>query len=542
MGTPSQDKGVRPPAMPVSPGTRRISALPIVMRDIGALLVLLGATMLVPMIVSLLYGESYSALSLLASACVTAGSGALTSRACAAAGEPERRHAMIIAGLGWFASALFGALPFLFAAFWTPPEIAASFVPAGEVYPSSLVFFRNPLHALFESMSAYTTTGLSMAVHEPSIGYGLLFYRSMAQWVGGAGVIVLSLAIIPRPQVVGALELYQSESAGMKLRPSILGTARAIWKIYTVLTLAVVFYLFEATIILLPDYGAGAALFDAFNHAMTAQSTGGFSTLDDSIAGYRSYAMEMVHIPPMVLGAISIPLYYSFLRMRDLRVFLRDPQFRSMWLLFVVLTPVLVLLLWGTHAVADPVREGVFQIVSGVSTTGWQTSSIGDWDPAAVMLMTWGTMVVGGAAGATVGGVKLIRAYLMYRGAAWRIRKTFLPSDAVVPVRVGERILASGTMYREVSDAAIFTFLYLVTLGVSVVVVARLVGPEFSLADVMFECASAQGTVGLSTGITDPGMPVTVEIVFILQMWIGRLEIFPVIVLLCAPFARRGRG
>lgn len=522
---------------PVDPD-RRDSSIRIVARDIGALQMLLGGAMLLPALVAVVYRELYTALSFLAAAAISGAVGALAYHFCRGAGDPRRRHAMIIAGGGWLVSGVFGSLPFLFAAYWTPAEAAQGFVPAGGDYESSLMIFRNPLHAFFESMSAYTTTGLTMAVHEPSIGHGLLFYRSLAQWIGGAGVIVLSLAIIPRPHAVGGLELYQSEATGMKLRPSILGTARAIWKIYGGLTAAMTVYLFVATMIILPEYGAGQSLFDAVNHAMTGQSTGGFSTLDDSIAGYGSYAMDMVHIPPMVLGAISIPLYYAFLSRRDLRVFWKDVQFRSMIVLFLLMIPVLVFLLTGNPAVKDSLREGLFQVISAVSTTGWQTSNIGDWGGSAVLLLAWGAMVVGGAAGATVGGVKLIRAYILTRAVAWRIRKALLPEEAVLPFRLGERSLPTDEMRREVADASMLSFLYLVVLVGSILVTAQLVSPSFTLGDVIFESVSAQSTVGLSSGITDPGMPVLVELTFIFQMWVGRLEFFPVIILIGAIVTR----
>lgn len=510
---------------------RRDSSFRIIARDVGALQILIGASMLLPLLVSLIYGELYSALSFLAAGGVTAGSGVVAYRSCRDAGDPERRHAMVIAGAGWLVSSLFGSLPFIFAAWWTPSEVMQTMIPAGATYGSSLVYFRNPLHAIFESMSAYTTTGLTMAVHEPSIGHGMLFYRSLAQWIGGAGVIVLALAIVPRPRAVGGLELYQSETTGMKLRPSILGTARAIWKIYSGITLLAIVYLFVATLVILPDYGLAATLFDAVNHGMTGVGTGGFSTLDDSIAGYRSYAMDMVHLVPMLLGVISLPLYYAFLRERNVRVFWRDPQFRLMVLVIAITMPSLVLLLVGSAGVNDPVREGVFQIISGISGTGWQTSNIGEWGSAAVLMMGWGTMIVGGAAGSTAGGFKLIRAYVLLHAVGWRVRKVFLPNAAVTPFRLGTRHLSTDAMQREVTDAAVLSFLYVLILAGSIVVVAALAGPAFTLADVIFECVSAQGTVGLSTGITDPDMPVAIELVFIFQMWVGRLEIFPVIVL-----------
>jgi trk system potassium uptake protein len=513
---------------------RRTRNLRIVIRDVGALQMLLSAALLLPLLVSLIYGEFHTALAFLISGAIIVTAGALAFYTCRDAGEPERHHAMLIAGAGWLVSAAFGSLPFLLAAWWTPAAVMQTFIPAGETYASSLLYFRNPLHAFFESMSAFTTTGLTMAVHEPSLGHGLLFYRSVSQWIGGVGVIVLSLAIIPRPRAVGGLELYQSETAGMKLRPSILGTARVIWKIYSAITLLLIAFLFIATVVILPDYGVGRSLFNAINHAMTGIATGGFSTLDESIAGYGSYAMEIVHVPPMILGVIAIPLYYTFLRQRKLHVFWRDPQFRLMLLLFVTITPLLVLFLIGTTAVGDPIREGLFQVISGVSGTGWQTSNIGGWRSSAILLLAAGTMIVGGAAGSTSGGFKLIRAYILLRAITWRVRKVFLHPSAIVPFRVGSRQLPSSAMQREVSDAAVFSFLYLLVLGASLLIVVHLAPPQFTAAQAIFESISAQGTVGLSTGITDPAMPVTIELVFIFQMWIGRLEIFPVIILLRA--------
>ena len=223
-------------------------------------------------------------------------------------------------------------------------------------------------------------------------------------------------------------------------------------------------------------------------------------------------------------------------------MFWRDPQFRSMILVFAILIPSLVLLLQGSPAVSDPVREGIFQVVSGVSGTGWQTSNIGDWSASAVLVLAWGGMIISGSAGSTVGGIKLIRGYILLRAVGWRVRKVFLPPEAVLPFRVGDRNLRSDAMQREVGDAAIFSLLYLLILGVSVIIVAHLMGPDFTLADAIMESISAQSTVGLSSGITDPAMPVTLELLFIFQMWVGRLEIFPVIILVLACLPKRWRN
>jgi trk system potassium uptake protein len=519
----------------------RAATFRIVLRDVAALQVLIGTVMVLPLILSLAYGEYHTAAAFAIAGAVTAGAGGVVRRLFRDAGEPERYHAMIIAGAGWLVTAIFGALPFLLAAYLTPPAVAQRFIPAGESYPSSLFYFRDPIHALFESMSGFTTTGLTMAVNEPSMGRGLLFYRSLAQWVGGVGVIVLSLAIIPRPRAMGGLQLYQSETSGMKLRPSILGTARAIWKIYLALTVFLFLFLIGAAALFVPARGVESILFESVNHAMTGVSTGGFSPLDDSIAGYDSWPMELAHLLPMLLGVIAIPLHYAFFRQRDLRAFWRDPQVRLMLLIIGVVTPLLVVALSGSLVVPQPVRDAVFQVVSGVSGTGWQTSDIGSWRSSAMLLLAGGTMIIGGAAGSTAGGFKLIRAYVLLRAIGWRLRKVFLPAEAVVPFAVGQKRLPSTAMHREISDAAVITFLYLAVLGMSIVFVAHFSETEFTLADAIFESVSAQGTVGLSTGITHPTMPRVVEVIFIIQMWVGRLEIFPVLVLTHAMLRRMAR-
>ena len=524
-----------------------VAATKTVVRDIGALQVLIGGLMLVPLLVSLLYQEWYSALSFLIAAGVTALAGGAAYKLCEDAPEPKRHHAMIVAALGWFATAAFGALPFVIAAYITPPAVLESFVPAGANYQSSLLNFRNPLHAFFESMSGYTTTGLTMSVHEPSVGHGFLWYRSQMQWIGGAGMIVLSLAILRQPRGTAGLSLYQSEARSEQLRPSIAGTARAIWKIYIGVTALVAVYLAAATFLVQPGYGIENTLFDAINHAMTGQSTGGFSTLDDSIAGYDSYAMEIVHIPAMITGAISIPVYYGVVSERDIREFTRDSQVRVLFGLFVVGVVGLTAFLarWvGVPYSGDPVgylgrvatsqafRDGLFQFISAQTTTGWQTSAIGDWNNGAVIFIVFGAMLLGGAAGATVGGIKIIRGYVIARGISWEVTRVFLPEHAVDDLRIGEEISKADEANDEIRAAATFAFTYLLLLGLSLFLLLAVLPSDFTLADAIFEVATAQGTVGLSSGITGPEMPVIAEVLFIFQMWVGRLEIIPVLVLL----------
>ena len=284
---------------------------------------------------------------------------------------------------------------------------------------------------------------------------------------------------------------------------------------------------------------------------MTGQSTGGFSTLDDSIAGYDSYAMELVHVPAMITGAISIPVYYGILSERDIREFTRDPQVRVLFGLFIVGVVGLTAFLarWiGVPYSGDPVgylgrvatsgafRDGLFQFISAQTTTGWQTSAIGDWNNGAVLFIVLGAMLLGGSAGATVGGIKILRGYIIARGISWEVSRVFLPGHAIDDLRIGQRTFTANAANDEIRAAATFAFTYLVLLGLSLFVLLAVLPSEFTLADAIFEVATAQGTVGLSSGLTGPEMPVIAEVMFVFQMWMGRLEIIPVLVLIRSIF------
>jgi trk system potassium uptake protein TrkH len=520
---------------------RHRSNFRIVARDVGALQVVLSAGMVVATFVSLLYGEWYSALGCGLSAAITAGLGGFTYRVCRDAGEPRSYHAMVIAGAGWMIASVFGALPFLLVAHLTPHEVAQEFVPPGETYSSSLENFQYPLHAWFDSMSCYTTTGLSMAVHEPSMGYGLNFYRMTAAWLGGAGMIVLSLAIIPRPGSAGGIHLFATETSAGRVRPSVVGTARAIWKVYVALTLALAVLLATATFIFVPDHGFTDTLFHSVSHAMSGLATAGVSPLDDSIATFNSHPLEIVHMVPIFIGMVSLPVLYLAIRDREARLLWGDVQFRLMVGVFAIGAPIMVLLLWNDPAVEQPIREGVFQFISAMSTTGWQISNVGEWHDSGVLWIVWAAMFSGGAAGSTVGGIKLIRSYIIFRAVSWRIKRVFLPPEAVVPFKVGERTVPAQEIQREIADAAVFVFLYLVFLVAAMIITSDFVETHFTLADIMFEAVAAQTGGGMSTGITHPRMSPVVEVTYILQMWIGRLEIFPVIILLRALFVWQPR-
>lgn len=509
----------------------------IVLKQIGSLLILLGLIAGIPSIVSIVYSEWYSAAGFLLTALIISGTGYAIQRIFYRAEEPQYNHSLVIAASGWLAITMMGGLPFLIIAHITPVVAMNQLIPEGANYTfSSLMYFKNPLHCFFESMSAYTTTGLSMAVHEPSVGKGVLFYRSLAQWVGGAGFIVMVLAVFKQISGRSAILLYGSEATGERLKPKVLETARAIWKVYLLITVFSAVYLIIGTWLILPEYPLGENIFDSINHAMAGQSTGGFSTLDDSIATYNSVSMDMLYLLPMILGSFSILFYYKVIYERKYSQLWKDIQTRSLILVFVFGSIVLSYLLFRADSVQNPVCEGIFQFVSAVSTTGWQTSNIGNWDWISVVFIVSIAMFVGGALGATVGGIKMIRAILILKGLRWQVNKTFLSANTVKLIKFNGKLMLPADMNEEFTNAASLAIMFFLLILGSSLITTIFMGNDFTFADALFESASAQATVGLSSGITDPAMSPVLEILYIFQMWAGRLEVIPVFAMIRALF------
>jgi trk system potassium uptake protein TrkH len=488
--------------------------------------------MAIPSVVSIIYKEWYSAWGFLLSASITLGSGYLTYKIFNDAEEPQYNHAFIIAASGWLAITLMGSIPFFIIANITPTDVMNGLIPPHATYNfSSLLYFKNPLHCFFESMSAYTTTGLTMAVHEPSVGKGVLLYRSIAQWVGGAGFIVMVIAIFRHRTARSAMLLYNVESTGEKLTFNVKATARVIWKVYLLLTVFSAIYLIIGTYIILPDYPLKEIVFDAINHAMTGQSTGGFSTLDDSIAGYNSSYMDMLYLLPMILGSFSIPFFYKVIYEKKYSEIWNDIQIRSLIISYIAGGLILAYLLFRIGIVSEPIREGIFQFISAMSTTGWQTSNIGNWDWVSTLFIVSAAMLIGGSYGATVGGIKMIRALTIIKGLAWQINKVFFSEHEVKITRFNGKSFSSDEINEEFTKATSLLIMFFLLIMGSSIIGSFLVAENFNFANIIFESTSAQSTVGLSTGITSPEMSPFLETIFIFQMWAGRLEIIPVLAL-----------
>jgi len=466
----------------------------IIFRDAGAILIVVGVATFFVNIVSLIFREYEGIkwiMATVATFLLVGGFFRLVGRG--ERGEPKIKHAMVIAALSWFFISLISSIPFYF------------------------IEHMDFLSSFFESVAGWTGTGLTMITHESGLTYTIQFWRTFTQWVGGVGVIVLTLIILARPGT-GSFTLYRSEAREDKIRPSIMSTVKSIWWIFLVYTFLAIILLFIA----------GMPLWEAINHAMTGLSTGGFSVKDDSMASYGAI-VQAILIPIMIAGAISFAAHYDLLNGK-VKKFFKDAQTQALLLIVIFGMVVLALLNMDSYSTfLQSFKYSAFQFASALTCTGFQTANIASWAPSAKMILSF-AMVVGGAAGSTAGGIKLFRMILLAKGTGWRIRELFLPPNSSFSHKLGGKTLSDEEAMEEVNEAAIMSFMWMILLFVGVIVL--LLTTSGSLDNVIFEVCSAQGNVGLSTGITSAGMSPAAKIMLIINMWVGRLEIIPILVFL----------
>ncbi|GAB7012827.1 TrkH family potassium uptake protein [Halolamina salina] len=502
-------------------------------RDVGRIVQAVSLMMVASIVVAAVNREFFAIPAFLVSAAVTAGIGTALARRYRDAAPPEKRDAMVTAATAWALVGVLGGLPFVLIA-WTiqldPFPVWANTPPMD----STTAVFRHPLDAVFESMSGFTGTGLTMAAVEEKLPRSLHWWRSLIEWVGGVGVIVLTVAILRRSGGGGSYTLYESEARSEKIHPSIVTTVQEIWKIFVGLTVgSIVLFLL-----------AGMPLWDAINHGMTGIATGGFSVHAESIGHYDSAIIEYATVPIMIAGSIAFPIHYLLFK-GELRNFYSDLQTRWVLIWFVGGSLALTAILYvnGEYATLEETfRVSLFQFVSAASNTGFGSATIGGgteqvWSAGATLLTCLG-MLTGGAAGSTTSGLKLIRVATLVKGTVWQIQEVFRPDSAIRYLRIGERKLDEKQLQGEYTEATVVFVLWITFLAVGVAVLLRVLAPAYPLEYVVFDVMSAQSNVGLDSGITGPGMPDTAKAMLIVNMWVGRLEIIPVAVLLGTIFRR----
>lgn len=395
----------------------------------------------------------------------------------------------IIVVIGWVVVILFSAWPF----------VSVSGLPLSR--------------ALFESMSGWTTTGLSV-VDVTSASKIILLWRSVMQLAGGAGLAIIMMSAIVGPTGVG---ISSAEGRSDQLVPHVRQSARLVLTIY-------ICYAAAGT---LAYWMAGMSLFDAVNHAFAAVSTGGFSTRADSIGYWDSVAVEAVSLPLMLLGNLSFVTAW-FLWRGKLRLVSRNGEVR----LLVVLIPLAAVAMFLVTSqaiypqIGKSVRVAAFQTITAITTTGFSTVAYGNWNAFGVLLLIV-LMLIGGGTCATAGGIKQFRVFLLWKLLFWELRRSLIPRTAILerPVWEGNRrVFVDDARMRQV---AVFIFMYLVIYLFGVMLLCAW---GYSLGDSLFEFASAIGTVGLSVGVTSPRMPDGALWAEIIAMFLGRLEFMVVIV------------
>jgi len=412
---------------------------------------------------------------------------------------------MAIVAMGWTAIGLFGAFPF---------------------YLGSE--FGTFIDAFFESVSGFTTTGSSILTNIEGVSKGLLFWRSFIQWLGGMGIIVLSVAILPFLGV-GGMQLYKAEVPSPvpdKLKPRIRDTAMILWKVYALFSLAEVLLLMIG----------GMDIYDALCHTFTTMPTGGFSTKNTSIAHYNSVYLDTVFIFFMLLAGINFSIHYQFLKGKPL-AFWRDSECRFFIGSVLVLTGVVTINVHGSvyETIGQAVRFGAFQVVSIVTTTGYASADYELW-PAMSQIILILCMFLGASAGSTGGGMKCLRVMLYFKYCYKELYSLIHP-HAVKHIKIGGKSVPEDVM-RSVLG---FMGLYIGLFAFSSVLIAGM-GVDFmtSIASV----AATIGNIGPGLGTVGPAdnfahMPYLGKWVLICCMLMGRLEIYTVIILFVPEFWRK---
>lgn len=384
----------------------------------------------------------------------------------------------------------------------------------------------DPIQALFESVSGWTTTGLSVmdVSATPRI---FLFHRGFMQFCGGLGFILMMLLFVQGKQ---AMNLYSAEGHPDKLMPSLAKTAWTIFLMY-------LFFLLLGTVAYLL---CGMPAFDSLLHAMCSLSTGGFSTQANSIASYQSVGVEAVTIALMLIGTSNFAVLLLLIRRRFRRA-LRVSEVRFLFVLLLLAVPAVTASLYSalSMSVGESVRASVFNVVSALSTTGYSTMSYQDWPPFSVGMLIV-LMLIGGGIGSTAGGLKLTRVYLLFRIMLNNIRQRIYPSRRVFAPSYyraqGKSPIDAPLIGDTIGFAGCYLFLFLV--GSLLLTLTE----GCSLMDAMFEFASSLGTVGLSIGLTHPGTGAATLIVEMCGMLLGRLEIFIVFFGICSGISGARHG
>ena len=481
----------------------------LVIRILGVLLMVEALFMAIAAIVAYIYEEN-DFIAIVESAILTIGAGI----GGVLLGGSNTKHigtreGYLVVGLVWIVFSIFGMLPFRL----------SHYIP-------------NLTDAFFETMSGFTTTGATILTDIEALPHGLLFWRSMMQWLGGMGIVVLSLAILP---MFGAgMQLFAAEVPGItydKLQPKITDTARRLWELYTLLTIicAILLYL------------GGMDVFDAICHSLTTLASGGYSTKNASIAYWSSPAIHYIIIFFMILAGTNFSLLYGALIRRQGKRLIQDEEFRTYTYSIIGISLVISIgLLYtrtfeGFSTIEKSFRDALFQTIATITTTGFSTSDYMAWHPILWLIILL-AIPMGGTAGSTSGGIKTIRLHIMTKNILYEFKRVMHPK-AILPVRVNRRLVSENTL----SNTYVFLSIFLIiTIASSIVLMLCGISPSEA-----FGCSLASiANVGPALGGFGPSetyavLPDFAKWVLSIVMLIGRLELFTILILFLPSFWRK---
>ncbi|NNF49191.1 MAG: potassium transporter [Woeseiaceae bacterium] len=478
----------------------------VVQRILGILLMMFSITMLPPIAVSV-YFEEPGWMPFLEGFGLTLASGLLLWLPVHKVRKELRlRDGFIVVAAFWTVLGTFGAAPLYFS-----PAPALTLTDA-----------------IFESVSGLTTTGATVITGLDALPRAILYYRQQLQWLGGMGIIVLAVAVLPMLGV-GGMQLYRAETPGpvkdTKLTPRITETAKALWYVYLAFTVTC------ATCYML----AGMGWFDAICHAFSTVAIGGFSPHDMSIGYFDSTAINIVAIVFMFIAGINFSLHFYAWRHVSIRHYGADSEFRGYSAILAVLAVLVVLGLLNDHSYAEPsdaIVHGVFQAVSIATTTGFTTADFSAW-PAAIPVMLIFASFIGGCAGSTAGGIKVVRWLLIYKQGVREIVRLVHP-NAEIPVKLGNK----AVQYRVVDAVWGFFSIYVVVFSVMLI---AMMATGLDQVTAFSAVAATLNNLGPGLGDVSSGFMTlsdTAKWIAVAGMLLGRLEIFTLLVLITPTFWR----
>jgi trk system potassium uptake protein TrkH len=479
----------------------------VVQRILGLLLMMFSLTMLPPIFFSVLYADG-AWLPFIEGFALTLAAGLV----CWLPVRRERRELRLRDGF------------LVVASFWT---VLGTFGAAPLYFDDSLSM--SITDAIFESISGLTTTGATVLTGLDALPKSILYYRQQLQWLGGMGIIVLAVAVLPMLGV-GGMQLYRAETPGpvkdTKLTPRITETAKALWYVYLGFTIACfLFYLL-----------AGMGWFDALCHAFSTVAIGGFSTHDLSIGYFDSAAVSLVAIVFMFFAGINFSLHFVAWRYISVKHYSQDPEFRAYTFMLVVMSVLVIsaLLYFGTYAAAsESIVDGLFQAVSIATTTGFTTADFSAWPTAIPVLLIFASFI-GGSAGSTAGGIKVIRWLLVYKQGVREIVRLVHPS-AEIPVKLGSKAVP----HRVVDAVWGFFSIYVIVFAAMML---AMMATGLDQVTAFSAVAATLNNLGPGLGEVAKGFMSVSDMakwIAIVGMLLGRLEIFTLLVLITPTFWRR---